>query len=138
STSDSRSSASSSTISILRALGIDVGPKTGPLRRHACRSRAFGGKSARAGGVLGNHPRESGKSVPMKGRPHRRATVRMRPGHRTLGWLTVGPTRIPVALGRSGILADKREGDGATPRGAFRPLRVWWRADRLIRPQTRL
>ena len=45
---------------------------------------------------------------------------------------------IPVALGRSGIRADKREGDGGTPRGRFRPLRLWWRADRLIRPRTLL
>jgi L,D-peptidoglycan transpeptidase YkuD (ErfK/YbiS/YcfS/YnhG family) len=44
----------------------------------------------------------------------------------------------PVALGRSGILANKREGDGATPRGTFRPLRLWWRADRGARPATLL
>jgi L,D-peptidoglycan transpeptidase YkuD (ErfK/YbiS/YcfS/YnhG family) len=44
----------------------------------------------------------------------------------------------PAALGRSGIRADKREGDGATPRGHFRPLRVWWRADRGPRPRTLL
>lgn len=45
---------------------------------------------------------------------------------------------LPVALGRCGIRADKREGDGGTPRGAFRPLRVWWRGDRLPRPRTAL
>lgn len=45
---------------------------------------------------------------------------------------------VPVALGRSGILANKREGDGGTPRGRFRPKRLWWRADRLGRPRTRL
>ena len=38
---------------------------------------------------------------------------------------------MPVALGRGGIKADKREGDGGTPRGRFRPVRLWWRADRL-------
>ena len=68
----------------------------------------------------------------------RRLTVRTRPGRRSLGWLTVGLLRIPVALGRTGIRANKREGDGATPRGRFRPLRVWWRADRLMRPRTPL
>jgi L,D-peptidoglycan transpeptidase YkuD (ErfK/YbiS/YcfS/YnhG family) len=41
-----------------------------------------------------------------------------------------------VALGRGGILANKREGDGGTPRGTFRPRRLWWRADRHPRPQT--
>jgi L,D-peptidoglycan transpeptidase YkuD (ErfK/YbiS/YcfS/YnhG family) len=44
----------------------------------------------------------------------------------------------PVALGRAGIKANKFEGDGATPRGCFRPLRLWWRADRMPRPKTAL
>ena len=48
------------------------------------------------------------------------------------------PGRCRVALGRSGIRANKREGDGATPRGRFRPVRLWWRADRLPRPRTLL
>jgi L,D-peptidoglycan transpeptidase YkuD (ErfK/YbiS/YcfS/YnhG family) len=45
---------------------------------------------------------------------------------------------LPVALGRAGIRADKREGDGGTPRGCFHPLRLWWRPDRLPRPRTLL
>ena len=69
---------------------------------------------------------------------HRIVLVRGRPGQRSRGWLTVGPRRIAVTLGRAGILADKREGDGGTPAGQFRPLRLWWRADRLPRPRTRL
>jgi L,D-peptidoglycan transpeptidase YkuD (ErfK/YbiS/YcfS/YnhG family) len=59
--------------------------------------------------------------------------VRRRPGLRSQGWLQAGPLHLRVALGRGGIKADKREGDGATPRGAFRPVRLWWRADRLSR-----
>jgi L,D-peptidoglycan transpeptidase YkuD (ErfK/YbiS/YcfS/YnhG family) len=69
---------------------------------------------------------------------HRIVFVRSRPGQRRRGWLTAGSGRIAVTLGRSGILADKREGDGATPSGTFRPVRLWWRADRLPRPRTLL
>jgi len=43
---------------------------------------------------------------------------------------------LPVALGRGGIKANKFEGDGGTPRGIFRPVRLWWRADRHVRPRT--
>jgi L,D-peptidoglycan transpeptidase YkuD (ErfK/YbiS/YcfS/YnhG family) len=64
--------------------------------------------------------------------------VRARPGRPTLGWLFAGALVLPVALGRGGIKVDKREGDGGTPRGRFRPLRLWWRADRLPRPQAYL
>jgi len=64
--------------------------------------------------------------------------VRRRPGLRAAGVLGAGGFWIPVALGRSGIFANKREGDGGTPRGRFRLLRVWWRADRSPRPSTRL
>ncbi len=32
--------------------------------------------------------------------------------------------------------ANKYEGDGATPRGHFRLVRLWWRADRHPRPRT--
>ncbi len=67
-------------------------------------------------------------------------TIRVvaRPGRRSLGWLRAGPVVVPVALGRGGIKADKREGDGATPRGRFRTVRLWFRADRLQRPRTLL
>jgi L,D-peptidoglycan transpeptidase YkuD (ErfK/YbiS/YcfS/YnhG family) len=73
----------------------------------------------------------------------RRTSLRLlrigpRPGRRSQGWLFAGPAVVPVALGRTGIKADKREGDGGTPRGVFRPVRLWWRADRLPRPQTSL
>ena len=64
--------------------------------------------------------------------------VRPRPGHKTRGVLRAGPLAIPVVLGRSGILANKREGDGGTPRGRFRLVRLWWRPDRLARPRTLL
>jgi L,D-peptidoglycan transpeptidase YkuD (ErfK/YbiS/YcfS/YnhG family) len=64
--------------------------------------------------------------------------VRGRPGDRTRGVLIAGGLAIQVLLGRSGIRANKREGDGATPRGRFRLVRLWWRADRSARPRTLL
>jgi L,D-peptidoglycan transpeptidase YkuD (ErfK/YbiS/YcfS/YnhG family) len=78
--------------------------------------------------------------ISARGRPVALRAIRVaaRAGARSRGWLTAGPVRIPVALGRGGVRSDKREGDGATPRGRFRPLRVWWRADRGPRPRTLL
>ena len=64
--------------------------------------------------------------------------VRAKPGQRSRGWLLAGPLALPVALGRGGIRANKREGDGGTPRGIFRLRRLWWRADRATRPRTLL
>ena len=49
------------------------------------------------------------------------------------GWLEYGPYRWPCALGKTGIRAIKREGDGATPRGIFTLRRVYYRADRQLR-----
>ena len=42
--------------------------------------------------------------------------------------------RFPAAIGRGGITDDKREGDGATPRGVHRLTGLLYRADRLARP----
>jgi L,D-peptidoglycan transpeptidase YkuD (ErfK/YbiS/YcfS/YnhG family) len=64
------------------------------------------------------------------------AAVRAAAGQRTRGWLIAGSQTIPVALGSGGFRANKREGDGGTPKGTFRPLRLWWRADRHPRPAT--
>jgi len=68
----------------------------------------------------------------------RRLAVRRKPAQNACGVLLAGPLALPVALGRAGIKANKREGDGATPRGAFRLKRLWWRADRHPRPATLL
>jgi L,D-peptidoglycan transpeptidase YkuD (ErfK/YbiS/YcfS/YnhG family) len=65
-------------------------------------------------------------------------TVRRKPGNPSQGWLVAGPLALPVALGRAGVKPNKREGDGATPRGTFRLKRLWWRSERHPRPTTLL
>lgn len=63
----------------------------------------------------------------------------------SVGDLVVGPwgarflgRRFPCSHGRGGILpaADKREGDGASPAGAWRLTWLYWRPDRSPRPRT--
>lgn len=46
--------------------------------------------------------------------------------------------RVKCALGRAGMTADKREGDGATPIGRFPLRRVLYRADRVRLPASAL
>ena len=65
-------------------------------------------------------------------------TIHTAAGTPNRGWMRFLGNVMPVALGRGGILANKREGDGGTPRGTFRPRRLWWRADRHVRPRTLL
>jgi len=65
-------------------------------------------------------------------------TVARAPGDRSRGILRGRGMTVPVALGRAGIKANKREGDGATPRGRFRLRRLWWRGDRIAKPPVAL
>jgi L,D-peptidoglycan transpeptidase YkuD (ErfK/YbiS/YcfS/YnhG family) len=51
------------------------------------------------------------------------------------GWLTLGAMRFPCALGRSGRLHRKAEGDGATPIGTWRLRAARYRADHGPRPR---
>jgi L,D-peptidoglycan transpeptidase YkuD (ErfK/YbiS/YcfS/YnhG family) len=74
----------------------------------------------------------------MRNEPFSIIRVRARPDGRTRGLLLAGRLAIPVVLGRAGIRANKREGDGATPAGRFRLVRLWRRADRAPRPHTPL
>jgi L,D-peptidoglycan transpeptidase YkuD (ErfK/YbiS/YcfS/YnhG family) len=69
-------------------------------------------------------------------RPYSAVWIRAAAGEPRRGWLTAGGRTIPVALGRGGIKANKREGDGGTPKGMFRPRQLWWRADCHPRPST--
>jgi len=50
------------------------------------------------------------------------------------GVLHAGGRTCPVALGRAGIVRGKREGDGASPAGCWPLRQVFYRADRLARP----
>jgi L,D-peptidoglycan transpeptidase YkuD (ErfK/YbiS/YcfS/YnhG family) len=70
------------------------------------------------------------------GRPVSLIRIRASAGNSRKARLTGPGLSIPVALGRGGILPNKREGDGGTPRGTFRPRKLWWRADRFPRPRT--
>ena len=45
--------------------------------------------------------------------------------------LRAGARQVRVAVGRGGVSADKREGDGATPSGILPLRRILYRADRL-------
>lgn len=54
------------------------------------------------------------------------------------GWLSFDGQRMRCALGRAGMTSNKREGDGATPRGDFPLRRVLFRQDRVSPPKTTL
>ncbi|MDQ6434018.1 L,D-transpeptidase [Mesorhizobium sp. LHD-90] len=73
--------------------------------------------------------RERKQSFGTRGAGLIRLVVRARPGVPTQGFLQAGQTVFPCALGRGGISANKREGDGATPLGAMRLLGGYFRND---------
>ncbi len=52
----------------------------------------------------------------------------------TKGRLQFGRLDFPAAIGKGGVRSLKREGDGATPRGFWRAMRIYYRPDRLRRP----
>lgn len=54
------------------------------------------------------------------------------------GWARWGARRMRCALGKGGVRAAKREGDGVTPAGAFTMRRVLYRADRAAAPTAQL
>jgi L,D-peptidoglycan transpeptidase YkuD (ErfK/YbiS/YcfS/YnhG family) len=59
-----------------------------------------------------------------------------RESHR--GIVRCGALVLPCALGRAGVTHLKREGDGATPAGRHRLLRLYFRRDRVPRPLSAL
>jgi L,D-peptidoglycan transpeptidase YkuD (ErfK/YbiS/YcfS/YnhG family) len=70
--------------------------------------------------------------------PYRLIRVQRRPGCPTRGLLIAGGRTFPCALGRGGVSAAKREGDGASPRAVMRPVRAFYRQDAGPRPVTPL
>ena len=54
------------------------------------------------------------------------------------GAARLGDRAFPCALGRAGLIADKREGDGGTPIGRFPFRTLLYRADRVPHIETRL
>ncbi|WP_203291077.1 L,D-transpeptidase family protein [Maricaulis parjimensis] len=56
------------------------------------------------------------------------------------GQMALGARTVRAALGKEGITdaSAKREGDGATPLGRYPLRRVYYRADRVARPETAL
>ena len=53
----------------------------------------------------------------------------------TQGWAEIDGRRFRCALGRGGIVVDKREGDGGTPVGSFPLRRLFVRADKGATPK---
>jgi L,D-peptidoglycan transpeptidase YkuD (ErfK/YbiS/YcfS/YnhG family) len=80
--------------------------------------------------------RKASKSVGLAS-PGRTITVISLPGDRR-AFLRCGAMTLHCAVGRSGITHLKREGDGATPAGRLRLLRLYVRRDRLPGPGTPL
>ena len=74
----------------------------------------------------------------MRGRRRREVVVRGFGAGAPTGIVIFGPLVLACALGRSGRRVLKREGDGATPVGRWAVREVFYRPDRIRRPQTRL
>ena len=77
----------------------------------------------------------------IKDRPSSRIHIFSSPAS-SLGRLTLEGSStlagIPCAMGRGGVSAAKREGDGRTPLGRLALRQVFYRADREARPRTAL
>lgn len=73
-----------------------------------------------------------------QGRGLRFIDVRPKPGNKSRGLLVAGKFVLECALGKGGISAFKREGDGATPLTQMRLLYGFKRGDKGSLPATRL
>jgi L,D-peptidoglycan transpeptidase YkuD (ErfK/YbiS/YcfS/YnhG family) len=102
------------------------------------RNRAFavGKATKRVALYIGSPVISIAYQTSPRDRPLAAIRIRTAAGDSRRGWLIARGRTIPVALGHGGIKANKREGDGGTPKGTFRPRQLWWRADRHPRPPT--
>jgi L,D-peptidoglycan transpeptidase YkuD (ErfK/YbiS/YcfS/YnhG family) len=69
-------------------------------------------------------------------RVKQKIVVRRAPGNPREGRLVLAHGVRRAALGKGGVAALKREGDGTTPLGRFPIRQVLYRADRMKRPRT--
>lgn len=67
------------------------------------------------------------RSVNRRPTPSAKIFVRVLSRAARRGLLEFEGLRVPCALGRSGVKALKREGDGATPRGRFPLRKIYYR-----------
>ena len=52
--------------------------------------------------------------------------------------LIIEDFKLKCCIGRSGSKKNKRESDGSTPKGIFSLGKLYWRPDRLDKPETKL
>ena len=74
----------------------------------------------------------------MRVKRSRPILVRPAPGSASQARVALSHGVRPAALGRTGIRALKREGDGGTPLGRFAIRQVLYRVDRVPRPRTQI
>ncbi|MDK1375875.1 MULTISPECIES: L,D-transpeptidase family protein [unclassified Sinorhizobium] len=70
--------------------------------------------------------------------PKSMIVVRMAPRDRRRALVSFDGRTEQAAIGRSGVTAIKREGDGATPRASMKLIGGYMRRDRISLPPTRL
>lgn len=82
--------------------------------------------------VARSYPKNRGRNVADATFPRglRILVVRAKPGNQSKGYLQAGGLVFPCALGKGGITANKREGDGATPLAAMRLIKGYFRTDK--------
>ncbi len=100
------------------------------------RFKSLRGRNAVHPHVGGSASNRYSRSAARKAAHRARLVVHQLSPAATCGFLAFGPLRYAVALGRSGVLRRKREGDGATPAGAMELLAVLYNPDRTRRPTT--